>query len=150
MAKISWNAPYCAQQAHIIISFVQWSIVHKFVSQLAPLPPRPTLQRVVKGIFLKRESAVLFLREAWNGYFISRETWFARQPGNVNQLFIFVWSVKWVIYFLWNVICPPAVSCDSWRNAHKKHCFCTPTEFPDIWGTRISKFSRWEHALGLP
>ena len=28
------------------------------------------------------------------------------------------------------------------RNAHKKtHCFCTPTAFPDSWGTRISKFS---------
>ena len=24
----------------------------------------------------------------------------------------------------------------------KKHCFCTPTAFPDTWGTRISKFSR--------
>ena len=29
--------------------------------------------------------------------------------------------MKWVIYFPWNVICPPAVRRDSWRNAHKKH-----------------------------
>ena len=94
------------------------------------------------GRFIFTWSVKWVIYSAWN------EIW----PPAVKResAIYFSWSVNWVIYFPWNVICPPAVSRDSWRNAHKKHCFCTPTAYSDIWGTRISKFSWWEHALGPP
>ena len=92
----------------------------RFFSNFSRTELSLSVLRVVKGIFVKRESAVLFLCGAWNGSFISRETWFAHQPWNVNRPFIFSWSVKRVIYFPWNVICPPAVSRDSWHYLFQK------------------------------
>ena len=60
--------------------------------------------RVVKGIFVKRESAVLFLREAWNGQFISRGTWFAHQPSFLT-LFIPEMRMEFSVIHIFYLIC---------------------------------------------